>query len=113
MIRTRYQFTAKEDATYCSRCRAARPTSRPDRGTCTAAHRTEKPDFRLIVMPPSTNGPDAVLLQKGTAQAYSVLVARQDGFNGDDRARRRGIAARRHLSAASNRPRASSKRPWW
>ncbi len=43
----------------------------------------EKPDFRLIVMPPTTYGPEGQLLQKGTSQAYSVLVWRQDGFNGE------------------------------
>ena len=46
------------------------------------AHHAEQPDFRLVVMPPSTYARMGVLLQTGT-QAYTVLVWRHDGFNGD------------------------------
>jgi hypothetical protein len=41
-----------------------------------------RPDFRLIVMPPAVNTPDAALMGAGGAALYTVLVWRQDGFDG-------------------------------
>lgn len=43
----------------------------------------ERPDFRLIVLPPAPNVPDAVVLRQGGRAYYTVLVWRQDGFTGD------------------------------
>ncbi len=42
----------------------------------------EQPDFRLIVMPTSTRNPAGEMVQSGSAQAYTVLVWRQDGYEG-------------------------------
>jgi hypothetical protein len=42
----------------------------------------EQPDFRLIVMPASTNTPTATVLHAGGMQYFTVLVWRQDGFDG-------------------------------
>ncbi len=42
----------------------------------------EMPDFRLIVMPPETKNPMGEVVQAGSAQAWTVLVWRQDGFDG-------------------------------
>lgn len=42
----------------------------------------EQPDFRLIVMPTSTKTPMGEMVQAGSAQALTVLVWRQDGFEG-------------------------------
>jgi hypothetical protein len=42
----------------------------------------EQPDFRLIVMATSPRYPMAEMVQAGSAQAYTVLVWRQDGFEG-------------------------------
>jgi len=42
----------------------------------------EMPDFRLILMP-TAPGPEGMTLRQAGAQTYSVLVARQDGFDGD------------------------------
>lgn len=42
----------------------------------------EKPDFRLIVMPTSTKNPAGETVQAGSAQGYTVLVWRQDGYEG-------------------------------
>lgn len=41
-----------------------------------------KPDFRLIVMPASTNAPEAALVPREGAQIFTVLAWRRDGFNG-------------------------------
>jgi hypothetical protein len=80
----RYRLTATEDATYLLQVssREADIQAGP-RHLYRLRITEEKPDFRLIVLPPATNGPDSVLLYRGTSQAYSVLVWRQDGFNGD------------------------------
>jgi hypothetical protein len=43
----------------------------------------EKPDFRLVVMPPATNGPDSVVVRQGGSSYYTVFAWRQDGFTGD------------------------------
>jgi len=43
----------------------------------------EEPDFRLIVMPPATNSPDACTLLPGGRSYYSVFVWRLDGWNGE------------------------------
>ena len=42
----------------------------------------ELPDFRVIVMPLGNANPDAALVRQGGHQVFSVLVWRQDGFNG-------------------------------
>jgi hypothetical protein len=42
----------------------------------------EVPDFRLIVMPPADNRPDAARLPQGGDQFYTAMVWRLDGFNG-------------------------------
>jgi hypothetical protein len=51
----------------------------------------ERPDFRLIVLPPAVTGPDAVVLGAGGAQVYTVLVWRQDGFEGPITLRAEGL----------------------
>jgi hypothetical protein len=43
----------------------------------------EKPDFRLIVMPPSMNSPDSVVVRQDGRASFTVLVWRLDGFNGE------------------------------
>ena len=43
----------------------------------------EEPDFRLIAMPASNQGPDAVILGQAGHQAYSLFVYRMGGFSGD------------------------------
>lgn len=42
----------------------------------------EQPDFRLIVMPSHTKLPSTEVIQAGSAQYFTVLVWRQDGFDG-------------------------------
>ncbi len=42
----------------------------------------EQPDFRLIVMPSNTRQPAAEVIGAGSAQYYTVLAWRQDGFDG-------------------------------
>lgn len=42
----------------------------------------EQPDFRLIVMPFATKTPAAEVVHAGDSQSYTVLVWRQDGFEG-------------------------------
>jgi hypothetical protein len=41
-----------------------------------------RPDFRLVVMPPSTNNPDAVMLPKGATTYYTVFAWRLDDYDG-------------------------------
>lgn len=43
----------------------------------------EKPDFRLVLMPASTNAPDACIVRRGATQFFTALVTRLDGFNGE------------------------------
>jgi hypothetical protein len=43
----------------------------------------EQPDFRLVLVPPATNRPDAVTVRPGGDTYCSVYVWRQDGFKGD------------------------------
>lgn len=43
----------------------------------------DRPDFRVIVMPPAENRPDACCLRQGGQQFYNVFVWRRDGFNGE------------------------------
>jgi len=45
----------------------------------------EEPDFRLIVMPPSTNAPDACVVRQDGRSSLTILVWRLDGFAGDVR----------------------------
>lgn len=40
----------------------------------------EKPDFHLVVMPSTSNGPDACVVRQGGANYYTVFAWRQDGF---------------------------------
>ncbi len=80
----RHKLTATEDATYLLQVssREADIQAGP-RHLYRLRITPEKPDYRLIVLPPALNGPDGVVLNKGSSQAYSVLVWRQDGFNGE------------------------------
>jgi hypothetical protein len=41
----------------------------------------DRPDFRLILMPPADNRPDACRLLQGGSVHFTVLAWRQDGFN--------------------------------
>jgi hypothetical protein len=43
----------------------------------------EQPDFRLIVMPPSMNAPDASVVRQNGRASFTVLVWRLEGFNGE------------------------------
>ncbi len=43
----------------------------------------ERPDFRLIVLPTLNLAPRAALLGAGGLQSFTVLVCRQDGFEGE------------------------------
>jgi hypothetical protein len=80
----RYKLTAAADATYLLQVSSREAdTQAGPRHLYRLRITPEKPDFRLFVLPPSTNGTDAVLLHKGAAQAYSVLVSRLDGFAGE------------------------------
>src|SRR5262249_15464613 len=51
----------------------------------------EEPDFRLIVMPPSTNAPDTCVVRQDGRSSLTVLVWRFDGFNGDVRVTAEGL----------------------
>jgi hypothetical protein len=53
----------------------------------------EKPDFRLIVMPPTTYSPDEVVLRPGSSHYWTALAARQDGFNGEIAIKVEGLPA--------------------
>jgi hypothetical protein len=80
----RFKLTATEDTTYLLQVSSREAdTQAGPRHLYRLRIAAEKPDFRLVVLPPATNGPDAVVLHKGAAQAYSVLVWRQDGFSGE------------------------------
>src|SRR6202011_3208817 len=42
----------------------------------------EQPDFRLIALAPDAVRPDGCCLHQGSSESYSVLVWRQEGWNG-------------------------------
>jgi hypothetical protein len=42
-----------------------------------------KPDFRVVLMPPALNAPDACNLRRGSTQFCTVIVNRIDGFTGE------------------------------
>jgi hypothetical protein len=80
----RYKLTAAADATYLLQVSSREAdTQAGPRHLYRLRITAEKPDFRLFVLPPATNGPDSVLLHKGAAQAYTVLVSWLDGFAGE------------------------------
>ncbi len=43
----------------------------------------EKPDFRVVLMPPSPNAPDACNLRRGATQFCTAYLTRLDGFKGE------------------------------
>ncbi len=43
----------------------------------------ERPDFRVVLMPPSTNAPDSCVLRRGATQFLDAFVTRIDGFDED------------------------------
>jgi hypothetical protein len=43
----------------------------------------ERPDFRLVLMPQTVNGPDACVVHRRGHHFYTVFAWRLDGFNGD------------------------------
>lgn len=51
----------------------------------------EQPDFRLVIMPSSTKTPMAEVVHTGGSQYFTVLVARQDGFEGPITLRAEGL----------------------
>lgn len=51
----------------------------------------EEPDFRLILMPPSMNAPDACVVRQNGRGHFSVLVWRLDGYIGEVRLTAEGL----------------------
>lgn len=79
----RYKFEAKADGKYELYVRSQDgDVQASPRHLYKVVIAPEKPDFRLIVMPPDDNRPDAGLLYKGGNMYLSVLVWRMDGFTG-------------------------------
>jgi Bacterial pre-peptidase C-terminal domain len=76
-----YKFTAPADGKYLVRV-AGRESSFyfGPRVNYTLRISTGKPDFRLVVMPPSDNQPDAAILRPDGNQFYDVFVWRTEGF---------------------------------
>jgi hypothetical protein len=79
----RYRFEAKTDGKHLI---SIRSQDGDVRGAPNMVYRLrvtpEKPDFRMIVMGPGDITPDTTQLLPGTHNYLSVLVWRQDGFNG-------------------------------
>jgi hypothetical protein len=80
----RYRFEAPEDGTYLLHVasREADIDAGP-RHLYRVRITPERPDFRLVLMPPAPNAPDAGLVRRGAAQAFLVFVNRIDGFAGE------------------------------
>jgi hypothetical protein len=79
----RYRFTAPADGKYqlLVSSRDANVRAGP-RHFYHVRIAPEQPDFRLIVMPPADNRPDACRLPQGGNQYLTVLAWRLDGWNG-------------------------------
>ncbi len=80
----RYRFVAPADGSYLLQIssREADVQAGP-RDLYAVRIVPEQPDFRLVVMPPSPTLPDAAIVRPGSAQYYTVLAWRQDGYNGE------------------------------
>jgi hypothetical protein len=87
-----YRFTAQEEGTYLLQVtsREADIQAGP-RHLYAVRIAPERPDFRLIIMPPSTNQPEGTVLPRRGAEVYTVLVWAQDGFNGEVRLSAAGL----------------------
>lgn len=53
----------------------------------------ETPDFRLVVMPPADHRPDTCVVRQGGNNYFTVLVWRQDGWNGEVSLQMEGLPA--------------------
>jgi hypothetical protein len=78
-----YRFTVPADGKYTIKI-ASRDSSFRSGPRCfyRMRIRQDHPDFRLIVMPPADHLPDACRLLQSGAEYFTVLVWREDGFNG-------------------------------
>jgi hypothetical protein len=79
-----YQFKAPADGTYLLMVssREADIEAGP-RQLYRVRITPQQPDFRLVLMPPSANAPDAAVLRRGATQFFTAFVMRLDGFNED------------------------------
>jgi len=79
-----YHFVAPADGKYylLVACRDADSQAGPRR-VYRLRITPEEPDFRLIVMPPAIDTPDACTLLPGGRSYYSVFVWRLDGWDGE------------------------------
>jgi hypothetical protein len=80
----RYQFKPATDGKYLVMVKSQGPIhmSGP-RQVYRLRITPEQPDFRLVLMAPSVNIPEACVLRQGGHQDYTVFVWRRDGFNGE------------------------------
>lgn len=78
-----YRFTVPADGKYAVKV-ASRDSSFRSGPRCfyRLRIRQDRPDFRLIVMGPADHQPDACRLLQGGSEYFTVLVWREDGFNG-------------------------------
>jgi hypothetical protein len=78
-----YRFAPPADGRYLLMVTSREVDSEADaRGLYLLRIGPEQPDFRLIVMPPASDAPDACVLRQGGRQYYTVFVWRRDGWNG-------------------------------
>jgi hypothetical protein len=78
-----YRFTVPADGKYSIKVASRDSTFRAGpRCYYRFRIRQDRPDFRLIVMPPADHQPDACRLLQGGSEYFTVLVWREDGFNG-------------------------------
>ncbi len=78
-----YRFTVPADGKYTIKI-ASRDSSFRSGPRCYYRMRVrqDRPDFKLIVMAAADHQPDACRLLQGGAEYFTVLVWREDGFNG-------------------------------
>jgi hypothetical protein len=79
----RYQFKAPADGTYLLMVSSRDDEEGGPRRQYRVRITEERPDFRVVLMPPSPNAPDACVLRRGATQFFDVFVTRMDGFNED------------------------------
>jgi len=81
---SRYQLKVPADGKYLLLVKSQEGTGRAGPRQLYRLRLTpEQPDFRLVVMAPSTFLPDACVVHQGGNQDYVVYVWRRDGFQGD------------------------------
>ncbi|MBL8792441.1 MAG: hypothetical protein JNM56_00910 [Planctomycetia bacterium] len=79
----RYKFTAPADGKFQVLVKSQDSTQLGPRNYYQLRIAPESPDFRLVLLAPTTYLPEAPVLPQGGQRELAVYIGRQDSFNGD------------------------------